>query len=312
MGARRLLERRGRAFVHSRGRAFVHSWTNITARRRDSEAEPVPPENLVWIFGTSRTGSTWLARMMSELPRHMWWNEPLVGTIVAKASVPSGHTRQRAHVIYGAPYKDVWLASVRSMVMNGAAARFPQLDQDDYLVIQEPNGSSGAPTLVEAFPESRVVLLVRDPRDVAASILNSARPGAWREGREPSDDPNAIVRRSAQTYARNVGAAKRAFDTHRGRKALVRYEELRTDALAALKGIYSVLEMDVANEALTRSVRKHAWENIPERKKGQGKPLRKASPGGWREDLTPKQARVVEEVTGSLLREFYAIHPPSE
>jgi hypothetical protein len=147
---------------------------------------------------------------------------------------------------------------------------------------------------------------MRDPRDVAASVLDSAMPGGWREGRETSDDPNAIVRRSAQTYMRNVGAAKRAFDAHRGRKALVRYEELRTDAFATLSSTYAALEMDVENEALARSVRKHAWENISKWKKGQGKPRRKATPGGWREDLTPEQARLVEKVTGPLLREFYA------
>ena len=124
-----------------------------------------------------------------------------VGVIVARAFVPRGNARQRAQTIYGIPYKGIWLASVRSMVMNGAAARFPQKDQDDYLEIREPNGSSGAPTLAEAFPESRVVLLVRD-------ALDSAMPGGWREGRETSDAPDAIVRRSAQTYLRNVGAAK--------------------------------------------------------------------------------------------------------
>lgn len=289
-----------------RGRAFMRPRTNVAASYPGSGAEPVPPENLVWIFGTGRTGSTWLARMMSELPRHVWWSEPLVGTIVARASVPRGNARQRAQTIYGTPHKGTWLASVRSMVMDGAAARFPRIDRDDYLVIQEPNGSSGAPTLMEAFPESRVVLLVRDPRDVAASVLDSAMPGGWREGRETSDDPNAIVRRSAQTYVRNVGAAKRAFDAHRGRKALVRYEELRTDALATLSSIYSALEINVEDEALARSVRKHAWENISRWRKGQGKPRRKATPGGWREDLTPEQARVVEKVTGPLLREFYA------
>ena len=100
-----------------------------------------------------------------------------VGVIVARAFVPRGNARQRAQTIYGIPYKGIWLASVRSMVMNGAAARFPQKDQDDYLEIREPNGSSGAPTLAEAFPESRVVLLVRDARDVAASALDSAMPG---------------------------------------------------------------------------------------------------------------------------------------
>jgi LPS sulfotransferase NodH len=277
MHARHSLERRGWA--------LVHPWTNLLARHRDLEVEPVTPENLVWIFGTARTGSTWLAGMMSELPRHVWWNEPLVGTIFSQVSDSNEHMRQRPHVIYGAPYKDTWLASVRSTVMNGAAARFSRIDQDDYLVIQEPNGSRGAPTLAEAFPESRMVLLVRDPRDVVASILDSTKPAAWRESQQSSDNPNAITKRGAQIYARNVEAAKRAFDAHRGRKALIRYEELRTDTFAALRGIYSALEIDVTNEALARSVKKHAWENIPVSRKGQGKPRRKASPGGWREDL---------------------------
>jgi len=52
-------------------------------------------------------------------------------------------------------------------------------------------------------------------------------------------------------------------------------------------------------------VEKHSWENIPEVEKGPGKFARKATPGGWREDLTAKQVRIVEEITGPLLRELY-------
>ena len=68
---------------------------------------------------------------------------------------------------------------------------------------------------------------------------------------------------------------------------MIRYEELRTNALATLGSIYSALEMNVEDEALARSVRKHARENISKWKKGQGKPRRKATPGGRREDLYP-------------------------
>jgi hypothetical protein len=52
-------------------------------------------------------------------------------------------------------------------------------------------------------------------------------------------------------------------------------------------------------------VEKHSWENIPEDQKGQGKVYRKATPGGWREDLTPEQAEAVERVTSPLLKELY-------
>jgi hypothetical protein len=56
---------------------------------------------------------------------------------------------------------------------------------------------------------------------------------------------------------------------------------------------------------LARVAGEHSWENIPEEEKGDGKFYRKATPGGWREDLTPEQARIVEGITTPLLEEFY-------
>ncbi len=64
---------------------------------------------------------------------------------------------------------------------------------------------------------------------------------------------------------KNVRAANRAYEAHGGPKVMVRYEE----------------------------------------KKGRGKFHRKAKPGGWREHLTPHQARSVENIAAPLLREFY-------
>jgi hypothetical protein len=61
----------------------------------------------------------------------------------------------------------------------------------------------------------------------------------------------------------------------------------------------------VKEGALTRAVEKHSWENVPEKEKGEGKFYRKASPGGWRKDLTLEQAKVVERITAPLLQEFY-------
>jgi hypothetical protein len=52
-------------------------------------------------------------------------------------------------------------------------------------------------------------------------------------------------------------------------------------------------------------VEKHSWENIPEDQKGQGKFYRKATPGGWREDLTSEQAEAVTRVTAPLIKELY-------
>ncbi len=72
------------------------------------------------------------------------------------------------------------------------------------------------------------------------------------------------------------------------------------------------LELEVKDAEIAQAVDKHSWENLPEEKKGEGKQHRKARPGGWREDLTPEQARIVEETTAPLLAEFYPGGQPRE
>ncbi len=86
---------------------------------------------------------------------------------------------------------------------------------------------------------------------------------------------------------------------------MVRYENLRTNTLETMKRIYSALGIPVREEELARVVQKHSWENLSEEEKGEGKFYRKATPGGWKDDLTPEQARIVEKVTAPLLEEFY-------
>jgi len=160
-----------------------------------------------------------------------------------------------------------------------------------------------------------MVFLVRDPRDVVASVFDGARKGSWlyerkdrgREGRESATeaDPVGFARRRAAQYHANVTGAKRAYDSHGGPKTLVYYEDLLTNTLGEMRRIYSELEIPVDGEELTRVVEKHSWGNIPAGRKGEGKKLRKARPGGWRDDLSGEQIAAVEEETGSLIEEYY-------
>jgi hypothetical protein len=278
----------------------------------------VRAENVVWIFGSARTGSTWLGAMMDEMSNQTVWREPLVGALFGNFYyVRAGHRidKRGEHFILGGAYKDTWMGPMRDLVLCGAAARFPELVEGGYLVIKEPNGSIGAPLLMEALPESRMILLVRDPRDVAASSMDARRKGGWQyenrnkgvQQRETlSDkDPDAFVRTRARAYLEHIEKAKQAYDAHEGHKVIVKYEDLRADTLGTMRHIYSTLGMPVDERELTRAVEKHAWENIPEEDKGEGKFYRKASPGGWQEDLTPEQAQIVERITAPLLKEFY-------
>ena len=288
---------------------------HLTKRLQETKTWGVRPENVVWIFGTGRSGNTWLTAMMEEAG-HAVWKEPAIGKLFGEFYYGARES-QRANpkFVLSDVRKDVWLGSLRLFVLEGASGRFPQLSDDECLVVKEQPGSVGAPLLMEALPESRMILLIRDPRDVVASWLDGSRSGGWhhanvvrkRPERTPKADenPTRYVKGLAKHYLKNVGKAAEAYDAHVGPKVLVRYEELRADTLGTMKRIYTTLGIAVNEKELARIVHKHSWENIPEDEKGEGKFRRKAMPGSWKEDLTPEQAETVERITTPLLDEFY-------
>jgi len=299
-------------------RRAVRGGKSLRSRARRSsgagDLRGLQPENIVWIFGTGRSGSTWLGSMMESQDGCAMWNEPLVGNLFGNFYYfRVGDSRLGKHYILGEPYKETWLGPMRDLVLGGAAARFPEVSEEGYLIIKEPNGSIGSPLLMEALPESRMIFLLRDPRDVVASSMDARSEGSWLAGRREAQgratkserNPNSYVRTRANSYVQQIEKTSQAYSAHRGHKVMVRYEELRADTLGTMKRIYATLGIPVDEGELVRAVEKYSWENIPEEEKGEGKKRRKAMPGGWRDDLTPRQVEIVEDITAPLLEEFY-------
>ena len=278
----------------------------------------IRPETVVWIFGAGRTGSTWLMRMMGSLQRYARWSEPMVGELFGSfySNARKDQLPSRQYIMSDL-YRESWLRSIRDFVLDGAKVRYPGLTTQRYLVIKESTGSEGAPLLVEALPESRIILLVRDPRDIVASHMDAAKRGSWMhqligdsKQAEVADvverEPDVFVESAVELLMRNMVGGKRAYEAHRGPKVLVRYEELLADTLGTMRRIFDTLGLPADEEELARVVEQHAWENIPEDEKGKGRFFRKGTPGSWREDLTPEHVEIVEQMAAPILEEFYA------
>lgn len=312
--------RRGRHWLAGKYREVPLQAADLLRRGSASDEAAnsgLRPENIVWIFGSGRSGSTWLRSMMGDISRHQVWEEPMVGQLFGNFHRRAQSANlSRPDFVMADSTRRGWTRSIRTFVLAGAKYARPNLGSRHYLVVKEPNGSVGAPLLMEAIPESRMILLIRDPRDVVSSTLDGARKGNWLYERKdrggwkreslPDKNPDAFTRRWANVYMQHAGNAKKAYDAHRGPKVMVRYEDLRSDTLETMKRIYATLGLLVDEGELARSVEKHSWENIPDKKKGGGKFYRKAKPGGWQEDLTPRQIQQVERITAPLLEEYYS------
>src|SRR5215217_4442569 len=53
---------------------------------KNSRNTGIRAENIIWIFGSGRSGSTWLRSMMEDLDRYQAWEEPMVGRLDRKST----------------------------------------------------------------------------------------------------------------------------------------------------------------------------------------------------------------------------------
>ena len=274
----------------------------------------VNPENVIWIFCTARSGSTWMRTMLDDLLDGEVWEEPKVGRLFGEFYARAKPTQLgRTNYVLGEPTREAWTRALRDFVLRTAWASHPSVTPERYLIVKEPGGAVGAPLLMAALPESRMVLLVRDPRDFAASVLDATRKGGWmqegmdewaRKDLDSEKDVQRYLRALSRQYVRQMGNGKKAFDEHDGPKIMIKYDDLRTDTLRTMSDLCSALELPVTEQKLAQVVDKHSFENIPRRERGEGKFYRKATSGGWKDDLTPEQAKIVEDITAPLIEEF--------
>jgi hypothetical protein len=152
--------------------------------------------------------------------------------------------------------------------------------------------------LRELYPAGRELVLVRDFRDMLASMLAyNARKGYGDFGREHAGSDEAWLAYLHQNFL----VLHAAWRDRGAPGSLVRYEDLVRDPAATLSPLLAYLGLDAAPETVARLI---AAADAPElRGHGTaGSPA--ASIGRWRNDLPPALRLAVEERFGGLLQEF--------
>jgi hypothetical protein len=281
-------------------------------------------DRLVWIFGSSRSGSTWLLRMLAELDGVVPIDDPHLGhhlgvwrpIPLAWAAAEEGPPElstllelkcEEPGYFFADRYRESWWQPLRSLIQARFEAQAEEMADEitgpPTYVVKEP-GSHVAPLLTELFPRSKLIFLLRDGRDVVDSWLAAYRRGSWaiRGGAFPvaAAGRGPLIRWLSSVWAYRTEAVLEAFRAHRVEdRVMVRYEQLRERAEDGVEAICGTIGLDpsLAAEAVSR----HRFEQLPDDLRGPLREARAATPGAWRENLSAKEQAAMQEELGATL-----------
>ena len=149
----------------------------------------------------------------------------------------------------------------------------------------------------ELYSGAREIILVRDLRDMVASIFaSSAKRGAQEL---PADGVGYI----AENVKRRAGAAAGAWRARSDRALLVRYEDVMLAPDETLRGVLEYLEIDSSPEAVA-AMRAHAEDPVVAMERHRTTPDPAASIGRWRRDLSEELQEACERTLRDELRLF--------
>jgi hypothetical protein len=227
--------------------------------------------------------------MLNSFDGWSMWPEPGFGHIFQKPFPTPPYADSPHHVMGGEP--ELHQPAVRAFVETAIQARYPDLTASDVLVLKDQNASAGCGEISAALPDSRFVALLRDPRDVLASMVDAvSKPTSW------ATDPaltDFIARVLDPAYSSTLYASictmleitLEVYETHPGPKSLIRYEDLRTDTGPTMRRLFHELDLHPSAPSIDEVIDRHAFERIPVEQTGSGKFYRSATPGGWRDTL---------------------------
>src|SRR5262249_13054973 len=212
----------------------------------------------VFIVGAQRSGTTWLQRLLASHPSIAGGQEsPLFSGYLA----PLGQRWQEEH-----PYRagggrtiglgcyldeDEFVEELRGLVRR-VLGRLLQAKPGASLVVEKtPDHALHLPLLHRLFPDAAVLHLLRDGRDVVASMLH-AKLTEW--GRDWGPKSAAEAAKRWVSYVRTIQNDLPLF----ARSRTLRFEELSATPVEVLSGLFDFLGLPLPSDQVQAICRR--WD----------------------------------------------------
>ena len=275
--------------------------------------------NPVFLIGAPRSGTTWLQYMLGA---HDLIATPQETNLFSKYLAPLWDTWAKdLRIDRNGRYKGLVACytqeefedALRGIVSGAYRSVLAQKPGARILLEKEPAYSLHVPLITRLFPEARFVHMIRDGRDVVASLLAASR--SWGKSWAPSK-----VEEAAAVWRDHVEAALEGQKLD-DRYMQITFEQLLSDGPDTLASAFRFIGVDTSDEAVREICDRFSFSSVKEtggsnssivragevlKRCGQtlNEPpgfFREGRAGGWKESLSATDCWYVDRVAGDML-----------
>jgi hypothetical protein len=264
----------------------------------------------VFIVGCPRSGSTWTTFLLAQHPEvatfqhaklfdylvHMqrWHHNKADFSFIVQ---PDGSSSDDANLKLGEVLPEDALLSLLRHVAEGILSAVGSIREDASVVVDKtPENGHLADFILKLLPEAYFLHIERDPRSVFCSHRSASRSWArWEFPTQPVD--------GARFWQRDVEAAA-AIAKKTERYLAVRYEDLKDKGASELSRILQWLDLSADEAFCERAVAASSKDKVRPVKDLPKGFVRKTTAGGWRDELSKGDTKVIEYVAGELMQEL--------
>jgi len=261
----------------------------------------------VFIMGPPSSGSTWLGALLGGMPGRVFYHENKLTNgrsgraLVAVDRYARFIPRRLLHASFEVIQRghlwtlDIHTASLRGRSENLEPENLGPLDltrphetSADLDIVDTAGGHLFLATLLRrAYPHATFIFLIRDPRDVIASLTLRKRFGH---------------RRDWAGWAQGYMDLYRAFERVEGHDQIlvVRYEDLLADTFGELTRILEWSGLPVDDDVLKATVERNDAATVRASSRPRGN-LDAARAGGWRDELPAEQVAEIDAMCAPLI-----------
>ncbi len=285
--------------------------------------------NLLFIVGSPRSGTTWLQRLLAShpqirtgqesklfvsylAPQLQAWRYELSREQDAKRATGRGGSGLSCYFD-----EAEFMPILHDYMMQLLKPMIGDLKPGEIFLEKTPSHALYLTEIKALLPDARIIHVLRDARDVVASLLAASQ--SWGEGWAPN-----VPDKAASMWTRHVKAVRKSAKNFSAREFHeIKYENLSAAPEQSLRQVAEFLNLkwdaqEIANAVNTNcadAVKKSASSGtvIPlhgeaakrtgEIVKEPGGFIRRAQPGGWKADLSLNAKLRVWRVARKTMRE---------